>query len=95
MIVNCLEINRENLSDWSCDTLHKIQKTLAYNIVHRLGDINEEKLLLKLISIEIKRKIKVQNINTAAEKKKQWTIKHWDGVKARSESLEPIRFGGK
>lgn len=95
MIVNCLEINRDNLSDWSCETLHGIQGTLAHNVGQGWGDVSEEKLLMKLISLEIKRQTKVQNINTAAEKKRQWTINHWDTVQAQGESLEPLRFGGK
>lgn len=95
MIVNFLEVNRDNLSAWSCDTLHKIQGTLALNVRQRLGDTNEEKLLLKLISLEIKRKVKVQRINDDAEKIKRWTIKHWDIVQAQSEPIEPLRFGGK
>lgn len=94
MIVNFLEINRENLSDWSCDTLHSIQGTLAHNLRERWGDASEEKLLLKLISLEIKRKVKIQSINDDAEKTKRWTIKHWDTVQAQSEPIEPLRFGG-
>ena len=94
MIVNCLEINRDNLSDWTCEALHNIQGTLAHNVSQGWGDVSEEKLLMKLISLEIKRQVKVRNINTAADKKKQWTIKHWDTVRAQSEPLEPLRFGG-
>lgn len=94
MIVNCLEINRDKLSDWTCETLHNIQGTLAHNVSQGWGDVSEEKLLMKLISLEIKRQVKVRNINTAADKKKQWTIKHWDTVRAQSEPLEPLRFGG-
>lgn len=95
MIVNGLEINRDNLADWSCTTLKPVQTALSHNVNHSLGEISEEKLLIKLISIEIKRQIKVENINTAAEKKKDWTIKHWDTVQAQSAALEPIKFEGK
>lgn len=95
MIVNCLEVDRESLSKYSCGTLHLIQGTLAFNVRKGRGDLSEEKLLIKLISLEIKRQTKVQNINTAAEKKRQWTINHWDTVQAQGEPLESLRFGGK
>ena len=95
MLINGLEVNRDNLQDWSCGSLRNIQGTLAHNVDQGWGDVSEEKLLMKLISNEIKRQVKVLNINTVAEKKKQWTIKHWDTVQAQSEPLEPLRFGGK
>lgn len=94
MIVNELEINRYNLAAWSPTTLKPVQATLSHNVNHGLGEISEEKLLIKLISIEIKRQIKVGNINTAAEKKKDWTIKHWDMIQRQSEPLDEIKFGG-
>lgn len=94
MLINGLEVNRDNLQDWSCKSLQNMQGTLAHNVGQGWGDVSEEKLLMKLISTEMKRQIKVQNINAAAEKKKEWTIKHWDTVQAQSEPLEPLRFGG-
>ena len=94
MLINGLEVNRDNLQDWSYESLQNMQGTLAHNVGQDWGDVSEEKLLMKLISTEIKRQIKVQNINVAAEKKKEWTIKHWDTVQAQSEPLEPLRFGG-
>lgn len=93
MIVKGIEVQRHNLSSIGLSSLRDIQATLAHNVGQLWGDVTEEKLLMKLISIEIKRQIKVQNIN-AAEKKKEWTIKHWDTVQAQSEPLEPLRFGG-
>ena len=44
MLVNGVEINRENLSDWSCHALRNIQGTLAHNVGQGWGDVTEEKL---------------------------------------------------
>lgn len=90
MLINGLEINRENLSDWSCHALCNIQGTLAHNVGQGWGDVTEEKLLMKLISVEIKRQIKVENINLAAKKKSEWIVDNWDLVERRSEPLRPL-----
>lgn len=90
MLINGLEINRENLSDWSCHALRNIQGTLAHNVGQGWGDVTEEKLLMKLISVEIKRQIKVENINLAAKKKSEWIVDNWDLVERRSEPLRPL-----
>lgn len=54
------------------------------------GDVTEEKLLMKLISIEIKRKVKVENINLVAKKQTEKTIKNWDTIERQSEPLKPL-----
>lgn len=90
MLINGMEINRDNLGDWSQTTLRGMQKTLASNVCHRLGDVTEEKLLMKLISLEIKRKVKIENINLAAEKKRRWIIDNWDLIDRRAEPLHPL-----
>lgn len=92
MLINGLEVNRDNLQNRSCGSLRNMQGTLVHNVGQDLGDTEEEKLMMKLISIEIKRQVKVRNINTAAEKKKRWTIKHWQTIKRQTE---PLRSGGK
>lgn len=90
MLVNGVEINRENLSDWSCHALRNIQATLAHKVGQLWGDVTEEKLLMKLISIEIKRQVKVENINLAAKKQTERTIKNWDTIEIQSEPLKPL-----
>ena len=92
MLINGLEVNRDNLQNRSCGSLRNMQGTLVHNVGQDLGDTEEEKLMMKLISIEIKRQVKVRNINTAADKKKRWTIKHWQTIKRQTE---PLRSGGK
>ena len=92
MLINGLEVNRDNLQNRSCGSLRNMQGILVHNVGQDLGDTEEEKLMMKLISIEIKRQVKVRNINTAAEKKKRWTIKHWQTIKRQTE---PLRSGGK
>lgn len=74
MLINGIEVNRDNLRDWSQTTLRGVQKTLASNIHRGWGKVTEEKLLIKLISIEIKRKVEIENINLSAQKKSQWVI---------------------
>lgn len=94
MLVNGVEINRENLSDWSCHALRNIQATLAHNVGQLWDDVTEEKILMKLISVEIKRKVKVENVNLAAKKRSEWIVNHWDLVERRSEPLHPLHKEG-
>lgn len=91
MLINGLEINRENLSDWSCHALRNIQGTLAHNVGQGWGDVTEEKILMKLISVEIKRQVKVENINLAAKKKSEWIVDNWDLVDRQEEPLKPMK----
>lgn len=72
-----------------------MQKELAHNVDKGLGDVREEMLMIKLISIEIQRQIKVDNINTAAKKKKKWTINHWKTIERQTEPLACSKFGEK
>ena len=95
MLVNGVEINRDNLSDWSCHALRNIQGTLAHNVGQGWGDVSEEKLLMKLISNEIKRQTRVKKINDHAERVKELTIKNWTVIQRQSEPLDCIKFGGK
>lgn len=90
MIVKGIEVERHNLSSIGLSTLRDIQATLAFNVGQSWGDVTEEKLLMKLISIEIKRKVKVENINLAAKKETERTIKNWDTIERQSEPLKPL-----
>ena len=90
MLTNGIEINRDNLGDWSQNQLRSVQKALASYVSHGWGDVTEEKLLMKLISIEIKRQVKVENINLAAKKQTERTIKNWDTIEIQSEPLKPL-----
>lgn len=90
MIVNGIEVSRHNLNDIGLSSLRDAQSTLAHNVGQLWGDVTEEKLLMKLISIEIKRKVKVENINLAAKKQTERTIKNWDTIEIQSEPLKPL-----
>lgn len=90
MIVKGIEVERHNLSSISLSSLRDIQATLAHNVGQLWGDVTEEKLLMKLISIEIKRKVKVENINLVAKKQTEKTIKNWDTIERQSEPLKPL-----
>lgn len=90
MIVKGTEVERHNLSSIGLSTLRDIQATLAHNVGQLWGDVTEEKLLMKLISIEIKRQVKVENINLAAKKESERTIKNWDTIERQSEPLKPL-----
>ncbi len=90
MLINGIEVNRDNLSDWSRTTLHGIQKTLASNVPQGWGDAAEKKLLMKLISIEIKRKVEIENINLSAQKKSKWVIDNWNLIDRQAEPLHPL-----
>lgn len=90
MIVKGIEVERHNLSSIGLSSLRDIQATLAHNVGQLWGDVTEEKLLMKLISIEIKRKVKVENINLVAKKETEKTIKNWDTIERQSEPLKPL-----
>ena len=90
MIVNGIDVNRHNLNDIGLSSLRNVQATLAHNVGQLWGDVTEEKLLMKLISIEIKRQVKVENINLAAKKQTERTIKNWDTIERQSEPLKPL-----
>ena len=90
MIVKGSDVNRHNLNEIGLSSLRDIQATLAHNVGQLWGDVTEEKLLMKLISIEIKRKVKVENVNLAARKKSEWIVDNWDLVERRSEPLRPL-----
>ena len=90
MIVKGIEVERHNLSSIGLSSLRDIQATLAHNVGQLWGDVTEQKLLMKLISIEIKRQVKVENINLAAKKETERTIKNWDTIERQSEPLKPL-----
>lgn len=91
MIVKGIEVSRHNLDTIGLSSLRDVQATLAHNVGQLWGDVTEEKLLMKLISIEIKRQVKVENINLAAKKQTERTIKNWDTIELQSEPLKPMR----
>lgn len=91
MLINGIEINRDNLGDWSQNQLRSVQKALASYVSHGWGDVTEEKLLMKLISIEIKRKVEIDDINLSAQKKSQWVIDNWNLIDRQEEPLRPLK----
>lgn len=91
MLINGMEVNRDNLEDWSQIALRGMQKTLASYVSHGWGDVTEEKLLMKLISIEIKRKVEIDDINLSAQKKSQWVIDNWNLIDRQEEPLRPLK----
>lgn len=69
MIIQGLEINYGNISDWSANRLWHFRHQLRLNIKSRIGNTSEEQLLAELMTIEIKRKQKVEKINLSADVK--------------------------
>lgn len=90
MIVKGIEVERHNLSSIGLSSLRDIQATLAHNVGQLWGDVTEEKILMKLISVEIMRQVKIKNINLSAKKKSEWIVKNWDLIDRRSEPLHPL-----
>lgn len=90
MIVKGIEVERHNLSSIGLSSLRDIQATLAHNVGQLWGDVTEEKILMKLISVEIMRQVKVKNVNLSAKKKSEWIVKNWDLIDRRSEPLRPL-----
>ena len=94
MIINGSSVTRYNLKNKSLYTLRAIQATLAHYVGQGWGDVTEEKILMKLISVEIKRQVKVENVNLAAKKRSEWIVNHWGLVERRSEPLHPLHKEG-
>ena len=90
MIVGGEHVTRHNLKGKDLHKLRNIQATLAHYVGQGWGDVTEEKILMKLISVEIKRQVKVENINLAAKKKSEWIVDNWNLVERRSEPLRPL-----
>ena len=67
MIINMLEVNTDNVHDWSIHSLEKFRDTLSSNIVLKLGKIESQRLMLKLIKLEINRKRRIERINLGAD----------------------------
>lgn len=91
MIVNGIDIDRHTLKDVGLSALREAQGALAHNVGQDWGDVTEEKLLMKLISVEIKRKVKIENIDLAAEKKSEWIVNNWELIDRQAEPLHPLK----
>lgn len=91
MIIKGIDVTRHNLSSIALPILRNVQATLAHYVGQKWGDVTEEKILMKLISVEIKRRVKVENINLAAKKKSEWIIDNWDLIDRQEEPLKPMK----
>lgn len=87
MLLNNAEVNEDNLRSWSVDDLRKMQKELNKLLEEQKGDYREEVLLLRLMTIEIKRQVKIQNINTAAAKAIEQLKKEVNNCTWRSRNI--------
>ena len=65
-----LEVNTDNIHDWSIHSLEKFRDTLSSNIVLKLGKIESQRLMLKLIKLEIDRQKLIKCINSDADLEK-------------------------
>lgn len=74
MIIDMKEVNEDNISDWSAETLRDMQKTLSNQIENNIGDKTEELLLLRLMSVEIKRQVKIRKVNEEAKKESERAV---------------------
>ena len=84
MLVNGVWVTFYNLYEWSVSRLRDIKATLSDNIEKSRGDNEFQACLIKLIDIEIDRKIRTENIDLSAERKSRSIIK-----KAGLEHIDP------
>ena len=70
MIINMLEVNIDNVNDWSIGSLEKIRDTLLNNIDLNLEQIESQWLLLQLVTLEINRKNRIERINLDVDSEK-------------------------
>lgn len=75
MIINMSEVNINNVHDWSTYTLEKFGDTLSRNIYLKHGEIESQRLLLKLIMLEIDRQNRIKRINLGADLEEAKIIK--------------------
>lgn len=75
MIINMSEVTINNVHDWSTYTLEKFGDTLSRNIYLKHGEIESQRLLLKLIMLEIDRQNRIKRINLGADLEKAKVIK--------------------
>lgn len=70
-LINGLEVDMDNLSDWTTSSLIKFGDQIQNNIGRKLGEVAKQKVFLDLIDLEIDRQQRVQRINIGADIKKQ------------------------
>lgn len=75
MIINMSEVNIDNVQDWSISSLEKFRAILEKNISLSVGQIESQRLLCKLIMLEIDRKNRIKRINLGADLEKAKIIK--------------------
>ena len=75
MVINMSEVNIDNVQDWSISSLEKFRDRLSSNIDQNLGKIESQRLLCKLIMLEIDRKNRIRRINLGADLEKAKIIK--------------------
>lgn len=75
MIINMTEVNVDNVQGWSVYTLEKFRDALSSNIDLKVGKIESQKLLLKLIKLEIDRQNRIKRINLGSDLEKAKIIK--------------------
>lgn len=91
MLINGVEVSRNNLQDWSITALRKMQKTLSGNLDKHVGDEKEERILMRLMTVEIKRQVKIENINLAAKAQAKKAIKEVENSAWKSQSIGTLR----
>lgn len=69
------EVNIDNVHNWSIYSLEKFRDTLSSNIDLKVGKVESQRLLLKLIKLEIDRKNRIKRINFGADLEKAKAIK--------------------
>lgn len=69
------EVNVDNVQGWSVYTLEKFRDALSSNIDLKVGKIESQKLLLKLIKLEIDRQNRIKRINLGSDLEKAKIIK--------------------
>lgn len=71
MLINGIEVDMDDLSDWTTSSLNNFVDTLEDNIKLQSGEVAKQKVFVDLIDLEIDRQQRVQKINIGADVKKQ------------------------
>lgn len=70
-LINGIEVDMDNLNDWTASSLTKFRDQIQNNVSRKLGEVAKQKVFLDLIDLEIDRKQRIQRINIGADIKKQ------------------------
>lgn len=85
ILINGIEVNFDQLNEWTLYSLDNFETEIKDRIAHKASDLEEYKLYLQLIELEIERQKRIKAINVGADLERAKIIK---SAKKRGLNLE-------